>query len=261
MLSSPMLTATVITRREQLAAYHDERGLEFARAVVRGKLNNQANLLKYFAKYLRASGAEILPRMEACIGALEAARRDAARVPGGVIDEARQGFLAIEGRSGKTYWQGVRLLLQDRVPFEGREHRGATDQVNAALNYGYGILYAQVWGAIMNAGLEPFAGFLHVDRPGKPSLVLDLIEEFRQPLVDRPVIAAFNKGTQLAMRDGLLDEGSRRQVAQSVIERLDAEVPFRGKQYRLRSVIQMQARAVASFLRRDGTYRPYSWKW
>lgn len=89
----------------------------------------------------------------------------------------------------------MKLLLADHVSFEGREHRGATDQVNAALNYGYGILYAQVWGAIMNAGLEPFAGFLHVDRPGKPSLVLDLIEEFRQPLVDRPVIAAFNKAS------------------------------------------------------------------
>jgi len=57
--------------------------------------------------------------------------------------------------------------------------------VNSALNYGYGILYGQVWGAVMNAGFEPFAGFLHLDRPGKPSLVLDLIEEFRQPIVDR----------------------------------------------------------------------------
>ncbi|MFQ5802025.1 MAG: CRISPR-associated endonuclease Cas1 [Candidatus Methylomirabilales bacterium] len=261
MLSSPMLTATVITRREQLAAYHDERGLELARAVIRGKLNNQANLLKYFAKYLRASEADTLPQVEAAIRSMEGARRDAERVPGRTIDEARPSFLAIEGRAGKTYWQTVKLLLENRVPFEGREHRGATDQVNAALNYGYGILYAQVWGAIMNAGLEPFAGFLHVDRPGKPSLVLDLIEEFRQPLVDRPVIAAFNKGTQLTMRNGLLDEASRRLVADSVLERLDSEVPFRGKRYRLRSIIQMQARAVASFVRREGSYRSYSWKW
>ena len=57
--------------------------------------------------------------------------------------------------------------------------------MNALLNYGYGILYSQVWSALTLAGLEPFAGFLHVDRPGKPSLVLDFIEEFRQPIVDQ----------------------------------------------------------------------------
>ena len=109
-------------------------------------------------------------------------------------------------------------------PFETREHRGAPDAVNSALNYGYGILYTQVWGAIMNAGLEPFAGFLHVDRPGKPSLVLDLIEEFRQPIVDRAVIAALTKGLKLETREGLLTDESRRAVAGAVLERLESEV-------------------------------------
>ena len=52
----------------------------------------------------------------------------------------------------------------------------------------------QVWGAVQTAGLEPFAGFLHTDRPGKPSLVLDLTEEFRAPLVDRTIVAALRRG-------------------------------------------------------------------
>ena len=59
MLSSPMLTATVITRREQLAAYNDSRGVELAKSIVRGKLGNQASLLKYFGKYLKESNPPI----------------------------------------------------------------------------------------------------------------------------------------------------------------------------------------------------------
>jgi CRISPR-associated protein Cas1 len=51
----------------------------------------------------------------------------------------------------------VRALLDGHAPFEARDHRGAPDAVNSALNYGYGILYTQVWGAIVNAGLEPRA--------------------------------------------------------------------------------------------------------
>jgi CRISPR-associated protein Cas1 len=113
----------------------------------------------------------------------------------------------------------------------------------------------------MNAGLEPFAGLLHVDRPGKPSLVLDLVEEFRQPIVDRAVIALFTKGTTVAMREGLLDEQSRRLVAGAVLERLDGDVTFRGRRYRVKSVIQMQARALATALPGGAAYRPFAFKW
>src|SRR5438477_161295 len=76
----------------------------------------------------------------------------------------------------------------------GRETRGAVDPLNSALNYGYGVLYAQVEQALILAGLDPYAGFLHADRPGKPSLVLDLIEEVRQTVVDRTVIGLVNRG-------------------------------------------------------------------
>jgi len=261
MLSSPMLTATVITRRAQLAAYGDRRGVAVAKLVVKGKLNNQANLLKYFGKYLKETNGEVFATLTAIIQELEHARREAEQVDGEAIDQVRERLLGLEGSAGRRYWEGVRLLLAGRAGFEGREHRGATDPVNAALNYGYGILYSQIWGAVLNAGLEPFAGFLHVDRPGKPSLVLDLIEEFRQPIVDRTVIAYLTKGSQLTMKDDLLDEASRRALADKVLERLESQATFRGKQYKLKSIIQLQARALALLLRGEGDYKPFSWKW
>ena len=261
MLASPMLTATVLTRREQMAAFGDRRGLDLAKAIVRGKLGNQAALLKYFGKYQKDADPAAFKRLTAVVRAIEARRRDVDGVIGERIDDARAGLLAVEGGAGRQYWTGVRALLEGHASFETREHRGAPDMVNSALNYGYGILYTQVWGAIMNAGLEPFAGFLHVDRPGKPSLVLDLIEEFRQPIVDRAVIAALTKGLKLETREGLLTEESRRAVARAVLDRLESEVGFHGRRHRMKSVIQIQARNVASCVRGDKAYRAFAFKW
>jgi len=261
MLSSPMLTATVITRREQLAAYNDSRGVELAKAIVRGKLGNQASLLKYFGKYLKESNPPAFHDLGALVKTITKGRADTARISEPNIDAAREALLSIEGLAGRTYWKGVRLLIPENLGFESREHRGAPDPVNSALNYGYGILYTQVWGAIMNAGLEPFAGFLHVDRPGKPSLVLDMVEEFRQPVVDRAVIAAIGRGTAIETREGMLTDDTRRAIASAVLERMESEVNFRGRRHKLKSVIQIQARNLASFVRGGDSYRTFAFKW
>jgi CRISPR-associated protein Cas1 len=157
----------------------------------------------------------------------------------------------------------VALLLQDHVAFPGREHRGASDFVNSLLNYGYGVLYAQVWGAVLNAGLEPFAGFLHTDRPGKPSLVLDLTEEFRAPVVDRTVLAALRLGQlQSAGKPGPLDPHTRSVLVEQLLKRVESKERFQGGHYQVRSIIQMQARSVASFVMgRRERYQPFRFKW
>lgn len=261
MLSSPMLTATVATRREQMAAYGDGRGCELAKAIIRGKLTNQAALLKYFGKYKKSSDPDVFAKLTSAVRTLESLRAGVGDVSGERIDETRGSLLAIEGAAGRAYWEGVRALLDGREEFAAREHRGATDPVNSALNYGYGILYSQVWGAVMNAGLEPFAGFLHVDRPGKPSLVLDLVEEFRQPLVDRGVIALLTRGSGIVVEAGMLTKDARRLVAVTVVGQLESEIQFRRRKQRFKSIIQIQARNVASFLRGGPAYRPFAFKW
>jgi CRISP-associated protein Cas1 len=80
MLSSPMLTATVITRREQLAAYNDARGVELAKAIIRGKLANQSSLLKYFGKYLKESNPPVFRELSIQIASLTKACSEAERV-------------------------------------------------------------------------------------------------------------------------------------------------------------------------------------
>ncbi len=263
LVASPMLTATIEARRQQILALSDARGLEFARQVVAGKLGNQEKLLRYFAKNLKERDPERYGGIERLVDTLGAERRKARAVTGSTVEDARATLMGIEGVSGRLYWEGIKIILAPpwRAEFEGREHRGATDPVNSLLNFGYGVLYNVVWGAVLNAGLEPFAGFLHVDRPGKPSLVLDLAEEFRQPVVDRTVVAHLNLGEPVGMKDGMLDEETKRRLVERLHERLVSQEGYRGKKHQVRSIIQMQARRLAAYLRAEDDYRSFSFKW
>lgn len=261
MLSSPMLSATVMSRREQIIAFNDMRGLQFSKTIVEGKIRNQERLLRYFSKYIKTVDSAKFNRIEEIANILKRMSRQVDDVRGQSIEDARSRLMAIEGTSGRVYWDGVKEIIGNRIEFFGRETKGAIDAVNSMLNYGYGILYSHVWGSIINAGLEPFAGFLHVDRPGKPSLVLDLIEEFRQPIVDRIVIAHINLGETIEIRNGLLEAETRKLIGNKIIERLESQETFDGKKYKIRSIIQMQARNLAAFLNGKRDYRAFRFKW
>ena len=309
-LNSPSLTATVISRREQLAAYHDERGVEIAKRFAAGKLRNQINLVRYFGKYRKKSApkkydelAERVAKIEGLMDDIHALRWEehtrrweghpcpdsAGMLPPKIegnreppIDAVRTTLLNLEGRAGALYWECVQRLLP-AGRFTTRNHQGATDDVNALLNYGYGMLYSQVWSALALAGLEPFAGFLHVDRPGKPSLVLDFIEEFRQPIVDRVVFAMINKKFKVEWEEPdddaaksahqsanaeadvgtqrYLSKGTRRAFADRVLERLQETERFERKDQKLCNIIQIQARHLAMFLRGERDYQSFVSSW
>ncbi|MCL6451018.1 MAG: CRISPR-associated endonuclease Cas1 [Acetobacteraceae bacterium] len=260
-IASPVLTGTVVTRREQLLAYLDERGLELSKLLVGGKIANQASLLKHYTRRRKHADAEAYLRLTEALGKLDELRARAAEVKGACIDEAREDLMALEAQAARVYWEQVRAILPAGLGFEARHHRGASDPVNSLLNYGYGILYSRTWGALLLAGLDPFAGYLHADRPGKPSLVLDFVEEFRQQVVDRAVMALLVRGFEPVMEDGRLSVETRRELARRVLERLEAEDRYEGKKHRLRTIMQMQARHLATFLRREGPYRPYVGSW
>ena len=261
-LVAPGLSGTVRTRRSQLAAYETELGVTLAVAFVRGKLRNQKHQLQYGGKYLKATAPERFERLTRKIDVLANLRKQLFGFKGDRLDAVRDRLMGHEGTGARVYWEGVAILLEERIPFPGRIGRGAVDPVNSALNYGYSILYGRVSAAIANAGLEQFAGFLHVDRPGKPSLVLDLVEEFRAPIVDRVVLAMVNQGIVLAVdSDGRLTAPVRRQLSDRICERLDTPVPFEGKRYTLGQVIQVQARHLAVAVRGERVYRPFASRW
>jgi len=261
-LVSAGLIGTVQTRREQLLAYGDHRGVMLGKAFAEGKLLNQANLLKYMGKYRKGHDQDTYQEVWTAALQIQALAHEVEKLEGQDVSAIRPQVLNLEGRGANLYWEAVRKLLLAEAQFPGREHRGARDVVNVCLNYGYGILYGQVEHVIVLAGLDPYGGFVHVDRPGKPSLVLDLIEEFRQMVVDRTVFGLLNRGTEIILEDGRLEDASRRLLADKVLARLEGEEPFEGKKHKLRSILHTQAHHVAAFVRGDRiSYKPFVGRW
>ena len=244
------LLGTVQTRRAQLLAYSGERGLEAARALALGKIRNQSTLLKYIAKYRKEREPAIYDDLREAATAVLEHEQELMRLAGDSIDDVRDRMLSAEGRAAKRYWAGVKLIAPPELAWPGRLGRGATDPLNMALNYGYGVLYGEVERSLVLAGLDPYGGFLHTDRPGKPSLVLDMIEPFRAPTVDRTVLAMLGKGTAIKLDDqGRLELETRRTLAEKVHQRLDAPARYQGKRVSLRAILQSQGRELAVFLR------------
>jgi CRISPR-associated protein Cas1 len=271
-LYSAGLTGTVLTRRAQLAALTSgldrelcaRRGVQAALAFAEGKIRNQANLLRYMGKYRKEADPDLYEEIDHCaeqvLGHLEALGELAGAAQ---MDDVRFEVLGVEGRAAQWYWKAVKQVLPEEYGWPGRKRRGAKDPVNSTLNYGYGILYSQVERALVLAGLDPYGGFLHVDRPGKPSLVLDLIEEFRQAVVDRTVFGLVNKRFKIEQdKRGLLIKETRRKLADKVLARLEKPARYEKRRLPLRAIIQSQARHLATFLRGErDRYEPFVASW
>jgi len=262
------LSGMVATRRAQYEACCDARGVALATAFATGKLQNQARLLKYLAKNRKTrdpnSYAILQHAAQQVLACLEEIKAWQQKAPDLKNETARAELLSSEGRAAQAYWEGIRALVPEALAWPGREGRGARDPFNAALNYGYGVLYGQVERTLLLAGLDPYAGFIHTDRPGKPSLVLDFIEEYRAPIVDRVILALIGQGVALQQdEEDRLDMAVRRLIAERVLERLEESTErYEGKRQKLRWIMQQQARHLATYLRGDRpVYQPFVMGW
>jgi CRISPR-associated protein Cas1 len=265
------MTGSVRARREQFIAYNDERGFVLAKRFVAGKLVNQANLLKLMAKNRRRTNRVLAERLYRAGREIDEKNRQVELERGLNIDEKRQRLMNLEAEGARIYWDAVRLVLPAELRFQGRKTRGARDPFNAMLNFGYQtVLFPEVWKAVSYAGLDFFAGYLHADRPGKPSLVLDLMEEFRQQVVDRTLIGLITKGVlkpgevlavEVVEEGRVLSRKTIKTLLTSLQERLDAEVMFDGRRAPIKRFIYYQARRVARFLLREGDYAPFCLGW
>lgn len=158
-----------------------------------------------------------------------------------------------------AYWGAWRLALPPAWRFEGRAYFPPPDPVNALLSFGYTLALNDVLAAVQLVGLDPYFGTFHVIEAGRPSLALDLLEEFRPVLVDRLVLELVNTKAitpaqfeQPAERPGAvyLDAGGRALFIDRYEALLQTRVPVAGdEQTTLRRVLRLQAHTVARVMR------------
>lgn len=163
------------------AAADPQRSLRLAGAIVRGKILNQRTLLQ-------RAGREGTSEIEGTIAHLRALAERVDRAT--ALDELR----GIEGAAAAAYFrEWPKLIKSLGFPFPGRIRRPPTDPVNALISFGSVLLMNEALTACQIVGFDPYLGFLHMDRYGRPALALDLMEEFRPVLVDATVLAFINR--------------------------------------------------------------------
>jgi CRISPR-associated exonuclease Cas4/CRISPR-associated protein Cas1 len=241
-------SAAVRTAQYAFAA-DESRRLAFARELVAAKIRNCRTILRRNWRGEAGAREPVLYRLALL----------ADRTAGAATANA---LLGLEGEAAAIYFRALPQLFTEAVAgfpafaFERRNRRPPADPVNACLSLAYALLTRTFAAAVSIAGLDPWKGLYHAERPGRPALALDLIEPFRPVLADSAVLMALNNG-ELGPDDFVFAAGgcnlkprARRALITAYERRLDQETthPVFGYQLAMRRLIQVQARLFARFV-------------
>jgi len=242
---SPPVAKNALLRKAQYRNHADpELALKVAQACVRGKLENMRTILLRSNRQLQD---EEVTRAAAAIQRMVREVEKTQRVGS---------LLGIEGNGSASYFGVFGKLLRNPMGFSHRRRRPPTDPVNAMLSLGYTLLQHQVSSAIQVVGFDPYTGFLHQTRHGKPALALDLMEEFRPIIADSVVLNVVNHRilTEQDFKEefgvvNLKPEGRKKFYAKFE-ERLTEELQHPRFEYRTtyRRCMELQARLLGKYL-------------
>ncbi len=230
---------------------NDAECLELAKGFVTGKIKNCRTLVR---RNDTEAPQEILDTLSQSIKDIGNAKS---------IDE----LLGIEGQAAKIYFSRFDSLLKKNsaFSFDGRNRRPPMDPVNATLSYVYGLLTKECFVRSLSVGFDPYIGFYHRHKYGKPALALDLMEEFRPIVADSIAITLFNTG-ELSNDDFIIKKtgvsfkkDSKKKVIKAYEKRINTEIkhPFFGYKVSYRRAIEVQARLLARCISGEINEYPY----
>ena len=263
-------TGNVLLRRQQYRmADAPERASSVVRGIVIAKAANQRIvLLRALRDHGESMGADARAALETAVRQLDATARQALSCDDIAI------LRGLEGDAARNYFGVFNHLIrhEDREAFffRGRSRRPPLDRVNALLSFLYAMLGHDCRSALESVGLDPQVGLMHVDRPGRASLALDLMEEMRPVLADRLALSLINR-RQIAAKDFLIEDSgavmmkddARKATLIAWQERKRDEIrhPFLGENVTLGLVMHIQAHLLARHLRGDlDGYPAFIWK-
>jgi CRISPR-associated protein Cas1 len=254
-VSGPVRGNVLLRRKQYRWADDPQKSLEIARLFIAGKITNCRSVLQ---RAIRDHASDTnLQALSDAINLLEIRQKQALKANN--ADTLR----GIEGDAANTYF-GVfnHLIVSQKNDFvmDGRNRRPPKDRVNALLSFVYTLLAHEVQSALESVGLDPYVGFLHVDRPGRASLALDMMEEFRPYIADRLILSLINRRqinangfTQHEESGILMDDATRKEVLTAMQKRKQEEIqhPFLQESVPIGLLPYAQALLMARFIRGD----------
>jgi len=256
----------VLLRRKQYRwADNKDESARLAAMFITGKIANCREVLRrYISDYKHKGDTE---KIEKVNKQMARSITKLGSEPG--LEEVR----GIEGENARKYFSVFNYLIVNQKKdfvMQGRSRRPPLDNVNVLLSFLYSLLLHDLQASLQTVGLDPYVGFLHRDRPGRPGLALDLMEELRPYVVDRLVLSLINR-QQLTSKDFIqketggviMKEDARKTVLEAWQNRKREEIthPFLEEKINIGLLPHVQALLLARHLRGDlENYPPYIWK-
>ncbi len=244
----PELTKNIFVRRSQWdAAGETPKAIHIVQAFVRGKLKNYRNsLMRHLRDYPDNDLHKAIADLEQAIASIS-------------LHQEIASLRGVEGHGSAVYWQAFpKLIRTDGFSFTNRNRRPPVDPVNAMLSFGYSLLRHDIQGALNIVGFDPYLGYLHTERYGRPSLALDLMEEFRPLIVDAVVLSAMNRKaisskdfTSEPLSKAISLSNESRKVFLTLYEQKKQSKfkhPVMGRQCTYQEAFELQARLLAKYL-------------
>ena len=243
----------VLLRKAQYALSDDEEwSLHVAKLMIAAKIQNYRNILR---RYIRDYGD--CQEVDDAVRVLDANKRYALHA------EDKTKLMGFEGIASNAYFEVLSKLIlnqKEAFPFNGRNRRPPKDAVNAMLSLAYTLIANDCASALETVGLDPYVGFLHALRPGRTSLALDIMEEFRAYLGDRFVLSLINK-RQISPKDFLyqgdsgviLTDSGRKTFITSWQNRKRETIihPYLNEKVEIGLLPYVQAMMLARYIRKD----------
>lgn len=230
--------------KEQFASALNGKDIILAKELIIGKIKNQRSTILYFSRNFTAEQKEnILASFQK---ALQVLKNE---------DLSKDEIFGIEGSVANAYFEYLKQNKLFADSFEIRTKRNSTEITNQALNYGYAILLNFVYKSIINAGLNPYFGVLHSMRSSKPSLALDIMEEYRSFVVDRNIIKL-----RSSLKD-TLGQDDKKLIASNMLSTMTKKLIYNHRKLTLESIIQRQIYKISAFFCENKKYKSYIFRW
>ena len=249
---SPRYGSVSTIRKGQLNFTFSNDALQWIKEIIRRKIENQQALLLM----MRTDNVAINRKREKNIARLEDYRTKITSLKGEIVSDVAAQLRGWEGVASKIYFETLNDLIPEEYRFEMRTQHPAMDVVNAFLNYGYGVLYGKIEGALIKAGIDPYIGILHRDDYNRPVLVYDVIELYRiwvDYVVYSLVVQQVVTDEYYSVReDGSywLESLGRRVLIQSLNDYLDEIITVKGVNRSRLTQIQLYAQDLAQLFKK-----------
>ena len=246
-------------KKEQYNLSENRLGLEISRELIMSKMKNQKATLTTLNKNKQLKRVySYRSKIDESISKLNQLQLN------GNNETLRMKIMGLEGKASNDYWKGVKHFIPKEIGFESRTKK-PTDLLNSILNYGYAILASEITKSILVNGLDPYCGLLHFDMDNRTSLTFDLIEPFRQQIVDKTVIGLVNRRQitleDMDKRNNTIKLEARKLIVEKILSKVYSTITYNNETVSYSDLIVKQSDNLVRSLLYGEKFKGFYLRW